>query len=51
VDRDWLDERAALEEEVPRLATTVTEEAARTILSFNKSPDIGFDRSVNVFRV
>ncbi|WP_343610097.1 PA0069 family radical SAM protein [Novosphingobium sp.] len=50
VDRDWLDERAALEEEVPRLATTVTEEAARTILSFNKSPDIGFDRSVNVFR-
>ena len=28
----------------------VTEEFPRTILSFNQSPDIGFDRSVNAYR-
>jgi DNA repair photolyase len=50
VDGDWLDARERLEEDVPRLRTTVTEEAARSILSFNTSPDIGFDRSVNAYR-
>jgi DNA repair photolyase len=50
VDGDWLDARMALDEDVPRIATTVTHEAARSILSFNQSPDIGFDRSVNVYR-
>jgi len=30
--------------------TTVTVEQARTIISRNTSPDIGFDRSVNVYR-
>jgi len=50
VDGDWLDSRAALEEDAAPLRTTVTEEAARSILSFNRSPDVGFDRSVNVYR-
>ncbi|GAB5374754.1 MAG: PA0069 family radical SAM protein [Acuticoccus sp.] len=30
--------------------TTVTEEAARTIITRNSSPDIGFDRSINAYR-
>lgn len=38
------------DEEVPRLQTTVTEERARTIISRNKSPDVGFSQSVNPFR-
>ncbi|MDE1915389.1 MAG: PA0069 family radical SAM protein [Sphingomonadales bacterium] len=50
VDGDWLDSRAELEEDLPPLRTTVTEEAARSILSFNRSPDIGFDRSINAYR-
>ena len=33
-----------------KLRTTVTEEHPRTILSFNQSPDIFFDRSVNAYR-
>lgn len=33
-----------------KLRTTVTEEHPRTILSFNQSPDIGFDRSINAYR-
>jgi DNA repair photolyase len=50
VDGDWLDEAAAVDGEPPKLHTTVTEEHPRTIVSFNKSPDIGFDRSINAFR-
>jgi DNA repair photolyase len=37
-------------EELPAFETTVTEEKARTILTRNDSPDIGFDRSVNPYR-
>ena len=33
-----------------KLRTTVTEEHPRTILSFNQSPDIFFDRSINAYR-
>ena len=47
---DWLDTRAALDGAPPRLRTTVTEEHPRTILTFNQSPDIPFDRSVNAYR-
>jgi DNA repair photolyase len=50
MDGDWLDDRVALEEDAPALRTTVTVEAARSILSFNSSPDVGFDRSVNAYR-
>jgi DNA repair photolyase len=33
-----------------KLHTTLTAEAARTIISRNDSPDIGFDRSINPYR-
>ncbi len=49
-DGDWLDERDALDGSVPPLKTTVTEEFPKSILSFNSSPDLPFDRSVNAYR-
>jgi DNA repair photolyase len=47
---DWLDEREAVDGAPGKLRTTVTEEQARSIISFNKSPDIPFDRSINAYR-
>ncbi len=39
------------QEEMPtRLATVVSEERARSALSWNRSPDLGFDRSINPYR-
>ncbi|HET9023814.1 MAG TPA: PA0069 family radical SAM protein [Burkholderiaceae bacterium] len=38
------------EEALPPLATTVTFETARSIITRNESPDIGFDRSINPYR-
>jgi DNA repair photolyase len=38
------------DDEPVRLRTTVTEERARTIISRNESPDIGFSQSINPFR-
>jgi DNA repair photolyase len=49
-DGEWLDARDEVDGPGPKLRTTVTEEKARTILSFNQSPDIPFDRSVNAYR-
>lgn len=49
-DGDWLDEREALDGPAPRLRTSVTEEFPKSILSFNTSPDIPFDRSINAYR-
>lgn len=49
-DGDWLDERALLDGDPPRLRTTVTVEQAKTIIARNTSPDIPFDRSVNPYR-
>jgi DNA repair photolyase len=48
-DGDWLDERELVDGPVGKLRTTVQELHPRTILSFNSSPDIPFDRSVNPF--
>lgn len=50
VDGDWLDARDDVDGPLPKLRTTVTEEAARTILTRNSSPDVPFDRSVNAYR-
>jgi len=36
--------------ELPPLATTVTFETARSVITRNDSPDIGFDRSINPYR-
>ena len=49
-DLDWLDEREVIDGPAPPLRTTVTEERACTIISFNQSPDIPFDRSINAYR-
>ena len=50
VDGDWRDYMEALDGPPVKLRTTVTEERPRTILSFNRSPDIFFDRSINAYR-
>jgi DNA repair photolyase len=50
VEGDWLDAQEAVDGAPGKLRTTVTEENARTIISFNKSPDIPFDRSINAYR-
>jgi len=49
IDGDWLDAREDLDGPAP-LRTTITEEAARRILTRNTSPDIPFDRSINAYR-
>src|SRR6185312_14773332 len=36
--------------ELPKLATTLTRDSTRTAISWNTSPDIGFDRAVNPYR-
>lgn len=40
----------AREESLPVMRTEVAEENARSIISYNRSPDLPFDRSVNPYR-
>ncbi len=49
-DGDWLDVENSVDGPANKLRTTVTEERPKTILSFNRSPDIPFDRSINAYR-
>lgn len=49
-DGDWLDDRGSLGNTPIKLRTQVTIETPKSILSFNKSPDIPFDRSINAYR-
>jgi DNA repair photolyase len=49
-DGDWLDDREQQDGAVSAPKTTVTEEHPKSILSFNASPDLPFDRSVNAYR-
>jgi len=49
-DGDWRDDRETIDGGPPPLRTSVTVEAARTIITRNQSPDIGFDRSINPYR-
>ncbi len=35
---------------LPALATTTTLETAKSLITYNESPDIGFDRSINPYR-
>lgn len=46
LDDGW----GGIEEDAPPLRTTLTRETPRTIITFNKSPDIHFDRSINPYR-
>ncbi|QUL38580.1 PA0069 family radical SAM protein [Erythrobacter sp. JK5] len=50
VDGDWRDHVQALDGPPVKLRTHVTEEHPKTILSFNQSPDVPFDRSINAYR-
>lgn len=50
VDGDWRDHVASLGGPPVKLRTTVVEERPKSILTFNQSPDIRFDRSVNPYR-
>ncbi|MFC0588090.1 PA0069 family radical SAM protein [Novosphingobium aquiterrae] len=49
-DGDWLDACGEIDGPGAKLRTTVIEEKPRTIISFNQSPDIPFDRSINAYR-
>lgn len=49
-DGDWLDVAPHIDGPGPKLRTTVTEEHPRTIVTFNSSPDVPFDRSINAYR-
>lgn len=46
LDAENLDDDEAL----PTLATTTTLETAKSLITYNESPDIGFDRSINPYR-
>ncbi len=48
--RASFDDGWALAEDLPPLRTHVQDEAARTIITRNTSPDISFDRSINPYR-
>jgi DNA repair photolyase len=49
--REAFDDGWTLDDPAPQqLVTTLTAEKAKTILSRNDSPDIGFDRSINPYR-
>lgn len=48
-DGDWLDAKDGIDGQPPKLRTEVGIIAARTIISYNQSPDIGFSRSINAY--
>lgn len=50
VDGDWRDYIETLDGPPVKLRTTVTEERPKSILTFNQSPDVPFDRSINAYR-
>ncbi|MGO8869737.1 MAG: hypothetical protein ACLQME_24885 [Alphaproteobacteria bacterium] len=50
IDDGWGGAPSEEDGEPPRLATTVTIDASRTVIARNDSPDIPFDRSVNPYR-
>lgn len=49
-DGDWRDYLQEFEGPPVKIRTQVTEERPKTILSFNTSPDVPFDRSINAYR-
>ncbi len=48
--QDFYDGWDVEDDSPPKLATTLTPETARIIISRNDSPDVGFDRSINPYR-
>ena len=47
VDDGWA---STAEEDLPPLRTEVREERARSLITYNRSPDLPFDRSINPYR-
>lgn len=51
LEREMIDDGwGSLDEELPPLRTEVTFDTSRTIITYNESPDIPFDRSINAYR-
>ncbi len=50
LDGDWLDAQPDVDGAPPKLRTTVTIEYPRSIITYQTSPDIPFDRSINAYR-
>jgi DNA repair photolyase len=48
--REEVDDGWGVLEDLPAFRTVVQEEAARTIITTNQSPDISFDQSINPYR-
>ena len=48
--REGFDDGWAVEEDLPPLRTTVEPEQAKTVITRNDSPDVGFSRSINPYR-
>ncbi|WP_156680519.1 PA0069 family radical SAM protein [Sphingomonas profundi] len=48
-DGDWLDQQQCVDGLQPKPRTTVGIITPRKIITYNQSPDIGFDRSINPF--
>ena len=46
IDDGW----GSLDQEPPPLRTTLTKDTSRSIINYNQSPDVGFDRSINPYR-
>ena len=47
---DFDDGWGTIEESLPPIATTLSVDSARKIITYNQSPDVGFDRSINPYR-
>jgi DNA repair photolyase len=50
VHSEAIDDGWAGEEAQPRLATTLGVDRSRSVISYNRSPDVPFDRSINPYR-
>jgi len=50
IDGDWLDERDRIDDAAAKLRTEVTIEFPKSIITYNSSPDLPFDRSINAYR-
>jgi DNA repair photolyase len=49
--REAMDDGWGLHDEAaPLLKTTLTRDASRSVITYNDSPDVGFDRSINPYR-
>jgi len=49
-DLEWRDVQNVVDDPVEKLRTIVMEEHPKAIVTFNKSPDVPFDRSINAYR-